>query len=109
LGFVLPQYVPEKISHLPPPVSEVRVATANECQEGWGQRRESELDRERSGWPAPQMHHELCTAGITLSSKLHFKNPQQSARRDAFPFKNSRKIRDPNLLKNQRPSHAQNP
>lgn len=61
LGFVLPQYVPEKISHLPPPVSEVRVATANECQEGWGQRRESELDRERMAGLHPK-----CTTNCAL-------------------------------------------
>src|SRR2546427_7975642 len=36
LGFVLTQYVPEKINHLPPPVSEVRVANCKRVSGGVG-------------------------------------------------------------------------
>src|SRR2546423_2732901 len=42
LGFLLTQYVPEKINHLPPPVSEVRVANCKRVSGGVGTAKKTE-------------------------------------------------------------------
>src|SRR6266567_8741931 len=58
LGFVLKQYVPEKTNHLPPPVSEVRVANYKRASGGVG---DSEENRNGSRAKSAGLHPKCTT------------------------------------------------
>jgi hypothetical protein len=66
LGFVVKACVPTQIKHVPPPSYASR--TVSNCEEGWTTAEYTGVDRERRGWPSPQIRLRLCASRISLSS-----------------------------------------
>ncbi len=70
--------------------------TVSNCEEGWATAEDTRVDRERRGWPSPQIRSRLCASRISLSS-INCPVPTSKKPRPA------RLLLTHRLLKNSRP------